>query len=144
MGVQGGRQQGGDWGLGGGRGGVGGGLMFVVVVKVVVVVVDRRAVVGNDRRGGWEDVGGQGWSRRGWVAPRHAGVGRGSSSGHGGGGGAREALGQWLIVEEVCALLDEALDDCLVGAGSRQGVHGGEVWSHQRGPETDGQVLTGH
>lgn len=40
--------------------------------------------------------------------------------------------------------MDEALDDCLVGAGGSQGVHGGEVWPHQCGPEADGQVLTGH
>lgn len=40
--------------------------------------------------------------------------------------------------------MDEALDDCLVGAGGSQGVHGGEVWSHECWPETDGQVLTGH
>lgn len=40
--------------------------------------------------------------------------------------------------------MDEALDDCLVGAGGGQGVHGGEVRSHQRRPEADGQVLTGH
>lgn len=40
--------------------------------------------------------------------------------------------------------MDEALDDCLVGASGSQGVHGCEVRSHQRGPETDGQVLTGH
>lgn len=40
--------------------------------------------------------------------------------------------------------MDEALDDCLVGAGSGQSVHGGEIWSHERGPEADGQVLTGH
>lgn len=40
--------------------------------------------------------------------------------------------------------MDEALDDFLVGAGGSQGVHGGEVWSHQGGPQTDGQVLTGH
>lgn len=55
-----------------------------------------------------------------------------------------EAVGQRLIVEEVRALVDEALNDCLVGAGGGQGVHGGEVWSHQCGPETDGQVLAGH
>lgn len=48
------------------------------------------------------------------------------------------------MVEEVSALVDEALDDCLVGAGGRQGVHGGEVWPHQRRPEADGQILTGH
>lgn len=40
--------------------------------------------------------------------------------------------------------MDEDLDDCLVGAGGSQGVHSGEVWSHEGGPETDGQVFTGH
>lgn len=40
--------------------------------------------------------------------------------------------------------MDEALDDCLVGAGGRQCVHGGEVGPHQGGPEADGQVLAGH
>lgn len=40
--------------------------------------------------------------------------------------------------------MDEAFNDCLVGAGGGQGVHGGEVWSHQGRPETDGEVLTGH
>lgn len=38
----------------------------------------------------------------------------------------------------------EGLDDCLVGAGGRQRVHGGEIGPHQGGPETDGQVLAGH
>lgn len=40
--------------------------------------------------------------------------------------------------------MDEALDDCLVGAGGSQGVHAGEVGSHECWPETDGQVLAGH
>lgn len=40
--------------------------------------------------------------------------------------------------------MDEALNDCLVGACGSQGVHGGEVWPHECGPETDGQILTGH
>lgn len=40
--------------------------------------------------------------------------------------------------------MDEALNDCLVRAGGGQGVHGGEVWSHQCRPEADGQILTGH
>lgn len=40
--------------------------------------------------------------------------------------------------------MDEALDDCLVRAGSGQSIHGGEVRSHQCRPETDRQVLTGH
>lgn len=40
--------------------------------------------------------------------------------------------------------MDEGLDDCLVGACGSQGVHSGEVWPHEGGPETDGQVFTGH
>ena len=40
--------------------------------------------------------------------------------------------------------MDEALDDCLVGACGSQGVHCGEVWPHESGPEADGQVFTGH
>jgi len=115
------------------------------VVVVLVVVVDGGAVVRNDRRRGRQDVGSRGRRRRGGVASGHAGVGGGPApGGERGGGGAGEAVGQRLIVEEVRALVDEALDDCLVGAGGGQGVHGGEVGSHQRGPETDGQVLAGH
>lgn len=49
-----------------------------------------------------------------------------------------------MIVEEVRALVDEALNDCLVGACGRQGVHGSEVWSHECGPETDRKILAGH
>lgn len=40
--------------------------------------------------------------------------------------------------------MDEGLDDCLVGACGSQGIHSGEVWPHEGGPETDGQVFTGH
>lgn len=40
--------------------------------------------------------------------------------------------------------MDEGLDDCLVGACGSQGIHRGEVRPHESGPETDGQVLTGH
>lgn len=40
--------------------------------------------------------------------------------------------------------MDERLDDGLVGACGRESVHGGEVRSHERGPEADGQVLAGH
>lgn len=40
--------------------------------------------------------------------------------------------------------MDEGLDDCLVGACGSQGIHCGEVWSHESGPEADGQVFTGH
>lgn len=120
-------------------------LVVMLLVVVVVMMVDLRGVVWYDRRGGREDVGGRGRSRRGRVALCHTGVGRHSySRGERGSGGAGQALGQRLIVEEVGALVDEALDDCLIGASGCQGVHGGEIWSHQRGPETDGQVLTGH
>lgn len=69
MGVQGGRQQGWDRGLRGGRRGVGRGLMLMLMVEmvmvVVVMVVDRGAVVGDDRWGGGKDVGSRGRSRRG-------------------------------------------------------------------------------
>lgn len=71
----------------------------------------------NDRRGGGEDVGGRGRSRRGRVDPGHARVGGGAPAGQRGVGGAGEALGQRLIIEEEGTLMDEALDDCLVGAG---------------------------
>lgn len=40
--------------------------------------------------------------------------------------------------------MDEGLDDCLVGACGSQGIHRGEVWPHEGGPETDRQVFTGH
>lgn len=66
MGVQGGRQQGWDGGLGSSGWGVGWGLVLMeVMVVVVVMVVDRRAVVWDDGRGGGEDVGSRGRSRRG-------------------------------------------------------------------------------
>lgn len=107
-------------------------------------MVSRRPVVRDDRRGGGEDVGSRGRSGGGGVAPGHARVGRRPSAGQRGGGRAGEAFRQGLVVEEVGALVDEALDDCLVGAGGGQGVHGGEVGSHQRRPEADGQILTGH
>lgn len=60
--------------------------------------------------------------------------------GEGGSGGGVPARGvrQGLIVEEESTLVDEGLDDCLVGPRGRQGVHGGEGWPHQSGPETDG------
>lgn len=111
---------------------------------VVVVVVNGRAVVRDDRRGGWHDVRSRGGSGGGGVAPRHAGVGRGPAPRAERGGGRPGHVSEGLIVEEVGALLDEALDDCLVGACGGQCVHGGEVRAHQRGPEADGQVLAGH
>lgn len=151
VGVQRGRQQGGEGRLRGGGRGVGRGLVvllvmvMVEVVVVAVMVVDGRPVVGDDGRGGGEDVGRRGRSGRRRVAASHAGVGGGAATrGQCGGRGTRQAVGQRLIVEEVGALVDEALDDCLVGAGGRQRVHGGEVGPHQGGPEADGQVLAGH
>lgn len=85
---------------------------------LMVVLVEGRAVVRNDRRGGGEDVGSGGRSRRGGVASGHAGVGRGPAApGQRGGGGAGQAVRERLIVEEERALVDEALDDCLVGTG---------------------------
>lgn len=61
MGMQGGWQQGWDRGLRSSRWGMRRGLMLMMVV--VMVVMDRRAIVGNDRRGGGEDVGSWGRSR---------------------------------------------------------------------------------
>lgn len=110
----------------------------------VVLMVDGRPVVRDDGRGGGEHVGSRGRSGGGGVAPSHARVGGRASAGQRGGGRAGEAVSQGLVVEEVGALVDEALDDCLVGAGGGQGVHGGEVGPHQRRPEADGQILTGH
>ena len=85
-----------------------------------------------------------GVGRRGAVTR----VGRAPAEGGGGRGGeARQAGGgveEGLVVEEECTLVDEGLDDCLVGACGSQGVHSGEVWPHESGPETDGQVFTGH
>lgn len=53
-------------------------------------------------------------------------------------------LGGSLVVEEKGALMDEGLDDGLVGARGRESVHGGEVGPHECRPEADGQVLAGH
>lgn len=79
---------------------------------------------------------------------------RGARGGHAGrrrqGRGHRRAveasgrLSGSLVVEEIGALVDERLDDGLVGARGREGIHGGEVRPHERGPEADGQVLAGH
>lgn len=82
--------------------------------------------------------------RRGAVtrvgrAPAEGGGGRGREPRKAGGG-----VNERLVVEEECTLVDEGLDDCLVGACGSQGIHGGEVWPHEGGPETDGQVFTGH
>lgn len=75
-----------------------------------------------------------------------AGVGGGQGGGGRGGESSEPSGGvdEWLVVEEERALMDKGLDDCLVGACRSQRVHGGEVWPHQRGPEADGQILTGH
>lgn len=58
MGVQGGRQQSWDLGLGSRGWGAGWGL-------TLMVVVDRGPIVWNDRRGGGENVGSWGRSRSG-------------------------------------------------------------------------------
>lgn len=83
--------------------------------------------------------------RRGRAVAR---VGRAAAQGGGGRGGEAPQAGggvdEGLVVEEECTLVDEGLDDCLVGACGRQGVHGGEVGPHEGWPETDGQVLAGH
>ena len=135
--VQRGWQQTWKWGLGSRRRGMGWRLMLMVVM------VDGRTIMRDDRRGGGADIRSWGRSRWGWVASSHAGVGRGSS-GECGGGRTREAISKRQIVEEESALVDEALDDCLVGAGSSQSIHGGEIWSHECGPEADWQILAGH
>lgn len=80
--------------------------------------------------------------RRGAVA----GVGRGQGCGGRGRESSKSSGGvyEWLVVEKECALMDKGLDDCLVGASCSQRVHSRKVWPHQRGPEADGQILTGH
>ncbi len=57
--------------------------------------------------------------------------------------------GQWVTQQEdgckkESTLMDECLDDCLVGACGCQSIHRGEFWPHQRWPETDGKILAGH
>lgn len=91
---------------------------------------------------GTEVYGGVG--RRGAVArvggaPTEGGGGRGGEARQAGGG-----VEEGLVVEEECTLVYEGLDDCLVGARSGQGIHSGEVWPHEGGPETDGKIFTGH
>lgn len=139
-----GRQERWDWRLWRRGRGVLWGLVLEVVV-MVMMVVNGRAIVRDDRRRGREDVRSVGRSGRGRVAPRHAGVRRGPpSKAESRGGWSGQAVGKGLIVEEVGTLVDEALDDCLVGACGGQSVHRGEVRSHQSGPKTDGQILTRH
>lgn len=83
-----------------------------------------------------------------WGGGAVAGVGGAPAQCGGGRGGeatqARRGVDEGLVVEEERALVDEGLDDCLVGARGGQGVHGGEVGPHEGGPETDGQVIAGH
>lgn len=82
---------------------------------------------------------------RRWRGARGGGAGRrGQGRGHGSAVETGGRLRGSLVVEEEGALMDERLDDGLVGACGREGVHGGEVGSHERGPEADGQVLAGH
>lgn len=54
------------------------------------------------------------------------------------------ALCHLAAVEEVVALDDEGLDDCLVQLGGGQRVLVLKVGSHQSGPEADGQVVGSH
>lgn len=97
----------------------------------------------------WLHRGLGGWRRRlGWrrlTCDRCGGEeGDGGSQGRGGAGRGPGRLADGPVVEEEGALLDEELNDCLVGPRGREGIHGAEVRSHQGGPEADGQVLTGH
>lgn len=79
---------------------------------------------------------------------RHGGKGDddagGGDGGRWGGWGSAGGVEDGAVVEKEGALLDEEFDDCLVGAGRRQRVHGAEVGAHQRGPKADGEVLAGH
>lgn len=72
-------------------------------------------------------------------APTEGGGGRGGEACQAGGG-----VEEGLVVKEECTLVDEGLDDCLVGARGRQRIHSREVRPHEGGPETDGQIFTGH
>lgn len=84
-------------------------------------------------------VGRRGAVTRVGRATAERGGGRGGEASQPGGG-----VDEGLVVEEESTLVDEGLDDCLVGAGGSQSVHGGEVRPHEGGPKTDGQVFTGH
>lgn len=86
------------------------------------VLVERRqqGLKGRLRRGGRRLL--QGAEVRGGVRRRGAvaGVGGAPAQGGGGRGGeapeARRGVDQRLVVEEESTLVDEGLDDCLVGA----------------------------
>lgn len=54
------------------------------------------------------------------------------------------ALSHLAVVEEVGALDDEGLDDCLVQLRGGQRLLVLKVRSHQSGPEADGQVVGSH
>jgi len=84
-------------------------------------------------------VWGRGAVTRVGRAPAEGGGGRGREAREAGGG-----VEEGLVVKEERTLVDEALDDCLVGARGSQGIHRREVWPHEGGPEADGQVFTGH
>lgn len=105
--------------------------------------LERR--LGRGGRGLLQGAEVRGGVRRGRAVARVGGATAQSGGGRGGkttqaGGGVDEGL----VVKEECTLVDEGLNDCLVGASSGQSVHGGEVGPHEGGPETDGQVLAGH
>lgn len=53
-------------------------------------------------------------------------------------------LGHVSAIEEILALLDEALDDGLVEFGGGQCVLVFEIRPHERWPETDGEIVGGH
>lgn len=139
-------------------------LLFVVVVGWLLVVgflflffflfpgagsqrVLLRVELGREER----RLDGRLWRWRWGPGRRGLSRGRrgGEEGGAGGSGGWRAGSGaggleDGPVVEKEGALLDEEFDDCLVGAGGRQGVHRAEVRSHQGGPEADGEVLAGH
>lgn len=77
-------------------------------------------------------------------------TGVGGASTQGGGGGGWEppqacgGVQEGLVVKKEGTLVDEGVNDCLIGSGGSQRVHGGEVGPHECGPEADGQIITGH
>lgn len=89
--------------------------------------------------------GRRGLGRGGWPGQRRGGEeGHSSRQGRGRAGRSARGLANGPVVEEEGALLDEELDDGLVGACGCQRIHGAEIGPHERGPEADGQVLAGH